>query len=74
MRFCAICTNYLAAGASGAVYREPLGRGGAMVAVCDACRSTPAGDRRYDFNGGASRGLGSHLRRLDSGRRGKGPK
>jgi hypothetical protein len=51
--FCAICTNDL----GGSDRREPMGRDGAMVAVCTPCATEPPSSGRYSFSGESSRGM-----------------
>jgi hypothetical protein len=50
---CAICTAEI----TGTPRREPMGRGGAMVAVCTPCATEPPSSGRYSFSGESSRGM-----------------
>lgn len=52
--FCALCAEPCV----GALHREPLGRGGAMVNVCVSCATEPAREREHLFGGSARGGIG----------------
>ena len=43
--FCAICTDAIVLAPGAIPRREPLGRGGALVLVCDGCAIEPARER-----------------------------
>lgn len=69
--FCAVCTEE-----SSTLTKQPIGRGGALVWVCNACDDLHPRSGRYSFEGGkpTTVAAGDSLRAFEDTRRPYGSK
>jgi hypothetical protein len=62
-KLCALCTDPII----GSAVREPFGRNGGLVDVCQDCSSVHPRSGRYGFNGGRDVGTVDHVQHNGKG-------